>query len=408
MPIGLAAGDTASLTIRMPRYGAITGTVLDENDVGLHEHLVAVYTNTRPPTLVARAPTDDRGMYRLFGLRPGSYLIRSLAKEYDDESYLPTFYGESPTVDPAHAIDVTLDGQVDHVDLHPMTGRLFTVSGRVPGRYGQAVSVTLSSDSGRETAAVDSRGNFRFNPMAPGQYELLAEAPAGRSGGLEAAFQVLTVDRDLTDIPVRLGPPAVVQLVFEDTGGHPLEMPEISLLARHKDAAGEDKAETLREPRVTLPPGRWDVALPPSAAYCVVGFSGPPSESASQGRTDGWNEILLATGSQNVVKFVLSSSPGAISGTVKNANGDAVTGVPVFIEPYDLDPRKRTEPMRTASTDEKGQYNVGGLAPGVYRLLASFDYQMPEAAQMEAAEAKTVRVDEAAHAVLDLEEFVIH
>ncbi|MEI9973134.1 MAG: hypothetical protein WDO73_14445 [Ignavibacteriota bacterium] len=68
MPIALEAGDAASLTIRMLRFGAITGTLLDENDVGLLEHEVAVYTNARPPKLLARATTDDRGMYRLFNL----------------------------------------------------------------------------------------------------------------------------------------------------------------------------------------------------------------------------------------------------------------------------------------------------------------------------------------------------
>ena len=100
MPITLTANDSAFLTIRMPRYGAIAGTVLDENDVGLPEHEVAVYTNTRPPKLLARARTDDRGMYRLFGLQPGSYLVRSMSKLYDDGGYLPTFFRDSHTVDP--------------------------------------------------------------------------------------------------------------------------------------------------------------------------------------------------------------------------------------------------------------------------------------------------------------------
>jgi len=82
--------------------------------------------------------------------------------------------------------------------------------------------------------------------------------------------------------------------------------------------------------------------------------------------------------------------------------------VPVFVEPYDLDPRKRLAPIRMTRSNAQGQYSIGGLAPGGYRLLASFDYQMPEPAQMEAANAKTVKVEEAARAVLDLEEFVIH
>ena len=65
MPIELADGDAADLTIRMPRYAAISGTVLDENDVGLEDIEVAVYSNTRPPRLLGHAPTDDRGVYRL-------------------------------------------------------------------------------------------------------------------------------------------------------------------------------------------------------------------------------------------------------------------------------------------------------------------------------------------------------
>jgi hypothetical protein len=63
--------------------------------------------------------------------------------------------------------------------------------------------------------------------------------------------------------------------------------------------------------------------------------------------------------------------------------------------------------MRIANTDANGRYEMSGLAAGVYRLLASFDYRMPESQQMEAAQAKTVRVEEGGRAVLDLDEFVI-
>ena len=64
--------------------------------------------------------------------------------------------------------------------------------------------------------------------------------------------------------------------------------------------------------------------------------------------------------------------------------------------------------MRFTNTDANGRYEVSGLAAGVYRLLASFDYQMPESEQMAAAQAKTVRVEDGGRAVLDLDEFVIH
>jgi hypothetical protein len=401
MPIALAADDEASLTIRMPRFGAITGTLLDENDVGLPQHEVAVYTNTRPPQLLARSGTDDRGMYRLFNLGPGSYLVRSLAKTYDDESYLPTFYRDSPTVDQGHPVEVKIDEEASHVDFHAATGRLFSVAGRVSTASGLPI-VTLTSDTGTETASVDTNGNFAFNPMAPGQYELLAETPTQRMRRV-ASFQTLTVDRDLTNVAVPLGVLPTVQFLFEDANGHAVEVPPGSLLARRKDAASEGNPLDISTD-ATLLPGRYEVTLKHDPSYCVLGIE--PRQSDARG--DGWNEILLATGSKNAVKFVLSLSPATVGGTVKNANGDAVAGVKVFVEPFDLEVRKRVAPMLEVTTDEKGRYSVGGLAPGVYRLLASFDYLTVDPAQMEAAEAPKITVEAGAHGTLDLQEFVIH
>ena len=192
------------------------------------------------------------------------------------------------------------------------------------------------------------------------------------------------------------------QVVFD-------EKPPVIQRARRAGTPEEANNDPLRpiSGKVPLLPGRWDVALVPTSAYCVVGFTPPQPDPANQGRTDGWNEMLLASGSLNVVKFVLSSAPSTLTGTVKNPSGDPVAGVPVFIEPYDLDPRKRLAEIRATRANAQGQYSFGGLAPGVYRLLGSFDYQTPDASEMEVAGAKTVKVEEASRTVLDLEEFVI-
>ena len=80
-PVTLQESEETVVRIALPRFGAITGRISDEADVGLVEHDVIAYRNTRPPELVAKAVTDDRGMYRIFGLEPGIYLVRSTAKE---------------------------------------------------------------------------------------------------------------------------------------------------------------------------------------------------------------------------------------------------------------------------------------------------------------------------------------
>ena len=265
--------------------------------------------------------------------------------------------------------------------------------------------MTLASDTGSEAASIDAEGNFSFKPMAPGQYDLLAVIPQDRARGRSAAFQTLTVDHDISGIRVAPLPLPTVYFAFADTGGHAITMPEGSALLRRKEPWGEGQAQAAAiGSEFALMPGRWEVAVKPGDTYCAVGFE--PKEFA--GRADGWTEIVLAPHSQTLVKFVLSQSPATIGGTVKNAAGDPVEGVPVFVEPYDLDPGKRIEPLRSAITDAKGRYAISGLAAGVYRLLASFDYQMPDSSQMDAANARTVRVEDGGRATLDLEEFVIH
>src|SRR5215472_9795479 len=77
-------GGSKFITFRLARLGAISGTILDENEVGLPEHDVVAYRIGRPLQLVARARTDDRGRYRLSGLEPGKYIVRTVAKEYEE------------------------------------------------------------------------------------------------------------------------------------------------------------------------------------------------------------------------------------------------------------------------------------------------------------------------------------
>ena len=118
LPLRLDAKDEASIEIRMLHYGAITGKIIDENGVGIPGHSVAVYREVRPLTLTAQAITDDRGMFRIFGLEPGLYLLRGLTHVYEDATYVPTYYKE--------ALDAGQAGMPIVVDLEADSG---------PGRH---------------------------------------------------------------------------------------------------------------------------------------------------------------------------------------------------------------------------------------------------------------------------------
>lgn len=66
LPVVLKDNASTFLTIRLPRFGAITGTIVDENDVGVPQFEVLAYRRTEPPQLVTRARsawTRKRGMW---------------------------------------------------------------------------------------------------------------------------------------------------------------------------------------------------------------------------------------------------------------------------------------------------------------------------------------------------------
>ena len=411
VPIVVDETAAATVNLRLPRFGSIGGAVVDENDVGLPELEVLAYRNTRPPELAAHAVTDDRGMYRLWGLEPGSYLVRTAAKKGDDDSYLPTFAREAARVEEARPVEVELDRETGEVNVRPFPGRLYSIAGQAYAspQTQIPVTVTLVSDMGSQNTMTDSSGSFHFDSVSPGLYELYAQAPADRRGsGLLAAFLPLAVDRERTEARLHLGPLTDFEIHVEDTKGQPVDFSLFQIMARRNDLAGVGKTQTLRPTRghVSLLPGRWEIALHTTAGYYVAKFSAVQGENAARGRADGWSEISAAGGSATL-QFVLSPNPGVVRGAVTGANRQPAAGAPVFLEAYDPATRRRIGEPRSTRTDLQGKYEFFGLPPGDYRVLATFEFQLPDQAAMDAAAARTVKVEESHETALDLELYVL-
>ena len=409
VPVVLEETASTVLDIRLQRFGSIAGTILDENEVGLPEHDVVVYRYSRPPQLASKGRTDDRGMYRIWGLEPGLYLVRSLGKQYEDGGYLPTFSKEAMRVEESRPVEVLLDQQTSDVNVRPVPGQLFTVAGKVNNNFSVPVTLTLISDTGTATTACERDGSFKFDPVAPGPYELAARSDDRSSGGTRAAWMPITVERDRTDYRVNLAALPELRVTVEDTKGQPVDLQTVSVLARRKDLSGDGTPEILRliKGSAQMAPGRWDLALAPGANHYVAGFSGQNVEIFERGRADGWNPVVLQSPPAAQVKFVLSSTPGALHGTVLSGPTDTAAGAPVFLEAYDAESKKRLTDVRMTRTDLRGKYQFYGLAPGNYRVMSSFEFETPDSANLDAANPKTVKVEDGQDAPIDLDLFVI-
>jgi hypothetical protein len=192
--------------------------------------------------------------------------------------------------------------------------------------------------------------------------------------------------------------PTRFDIVPSSAGG----LNSVQVTVRRKDLAGVGPAILLplTNNGALLAPGRWETSLLPQPGYYVSGFYGP-GFGRSQTRSDGWNEFL-SNGMGPSVRFTLSGGPGELHGVVKSGS-DPVAGAPVYLEAYDPETRTRLLDLRTVRTDIHGLYRFQGLAPGIYRVLSTFEYQMPDSASMELAGAQSVRVEARGALQLDLD-----
>jgi hypothetical protein len=85
-PIQLAEGQNLTgLTIAMPRGGVITGVVVDEHGepapgTPVRALRYVMQTGERRLQQAGQDQTDDRGMYRIFQLQPGDYIVNAIPR----------------------------------------------------------------------------------------------------------------------------------------------------------------------------------------------------------------------------------------------------------------------------------------------------------------------------------------
>ncbi len=372
--------------IRMKRLAAVTGTLLDENSVGLPDLPVHVYTATKPVRRVAEGITDDRGIFRVGGLEAGRYMVRSGPGQLEDASgVVPTYYKFGTTLETAEPITLRLGETAQDVVIRPQNGRLFSISGilTAPG----TARLTLITDTGRRLVT-GAAGPFETSNIPPGPVELVAE---GTGCGSYSKF---IVDRDMRDLRIpcnTLYRPTVDFLT--DRGKASTTYP---ILARRVDLDG---ASTVRifNPTDFILPGHYELTVRTAAKHYTqsmrVTFGMSPVTT-----DDGW--FGMDFGNQVRLAITLADTPATIAGQV-TVSRQPVAGAVVYLEWFNPDAREQRLQLFTARSDHTGRYSFTGLPPGRYRLLSGFDFDPKDPNGMR--DAKVVRVQDSETAVADLE-----
>lgn len=374
------------LEMRMTRLGAVSGQVVDENGVGLPEWPVVLYTAKRPYHQVANSKTDDRGNFRVWELSPGQYLARSAEGLLEDKtSLLPTYhrYGTNPSE--ALPVQVRLGQTEMDLRIQPVKGRLFSIRGTATGQSIQ--SVTLITELDRRLL---SAPNFTAEHVPPGRVDILIEGSG--VGGKCAGLARLNVDRDFIGVTIPCQPIFRNTVSFSAPSSLGSRLRPNHIWYRRVDLDGISPEKQIgSEPML---PGSYQFQLrPPSDDIWMTGLSDGQREHEM---AEGW--FSGEVGNYSSLRIDVKGAAPSLTGAVVLDKIPAI-GAPVYIGEYDPSGNTRLQLWQLRS-DTTGHYRLGGLHPGTYRVLSSFDFDTEDRYAM--GKAPLITLKEGDKAVQDL------
>jgi hypothetical protein len=426
-------GNGTSLTLRegqridhvdiaLPRGGVVTGRALDEFGEPLVGATVRAWRILWLNGGVRAAPggsdiADDRGVYRVFGLTPGSYYVsatrattageRALSADRDIEpvggtsvGYAPTYHPSGASLAEATAVRVKAGQETTGIDVNVRLVTLAEVSGSVVTPDPSArVSVSLIADGQAGfgptpfEATVFRDGTFRFADVPPGQYLAFAEemgsggrlAIAGVGTRRFALQPVLVAGQNVRGLTITLGTGGTVTgtVSFEATRSQPptdlggfrvVTTGARSLIGMPGSASQVHPDGTFTLTNVPPLPVLLDVVVPTRAPDARA--SGWQLKGIYLGGREITDTPIQVSQGQSLsdVLVVFSDSVSGLAGEVRQGSQPAASSaVLVFSSDPALWRMPQSRYLRMARTDPQGHFDIHPLPPGRYYVQALVD-----------------------------------
>jgi hypothetical protein len=396
--------DVESIDFALVRGGVITGKVIDaEGRTPIEEPITLLPeapTNeqgtsyTMPPMFFQ---TDDRGIYRMFGVPAGRYRVavgqpgRDFYRTMGGRaSYKQTFHPD--VTDPAKAtlIEVTEGLEITNVDIS--VGRAqqtFAASGRVvESGTGQPVAnvrfgILMPNEEGGSAdttnASSNSQGEFRIENLTPGKYAVLV-TPFQGSDFLSNPVSFEILDQNVTGLLLKasIGASVSGKVLLEGTHDKNV-LTRLTQLRLQVDVRSESPSSGFGQSSEIGPDGSFRAGgLSPGTAMFYLGG---PDRSLLKGfvisRVElngsvqpGGLEIKSGeqiTGVRVVISYG-SSGSGIIRGTVKFENGTLPPGSHIAVRLAKQGENQFNMNPTQQFVDSRGRFFIDGLAAGNYEL----------------------------------------
>lgn len=231
--INIGEGETIeNISFSITRGGIVTGRVTDpDNRPVIAEAVRAYKLDANGKRASSGIPvfnewqTDDRGVYRIYGLEPGKYIVAAGASSEDASLriggaggtyYRRTFYPEAVEEAEAKIIEIRSGTESEGIDikLAPASkSKTFTVTGRVIEAdtnkpvagvmIGYGVTKQGSVSFGFGNSATNSAGEFRLEGLTPNAYNaFIIGIDSSENYGEQANFEI--TNSDVSGIEIKM------------------------------------------------------------------------------------------------------------------------------------------------------------------------------------------------------------
>src|SRR5262245_2072976 len=401
--IVVGAGETVDdLSIELIRGGVVTGRVMDEDGrpvVGSHVSL------RKPPGDTSRdvrfgseslsgvGETDDRGVYRVFGVPPGRYLA-AVGQSLDGSgSSYQVFYPNTTDQSKAKVIEVSAGAEKTDVNIAVVppektcaaSGRLTdAANGKpVPGAYiecqpldgdNERMNMIQQSDEFRTTG---SDGGFRLAGLRPGQYRLSVRPV--REDGIEWYSDDLTIevaDEDVSGIELKAHRGASISglVTVEGANDPKLFGPGADAYVYANSRNSEGRSGEIAGCKIAPNGGFRLNGLRPGEYQLNAAIQGPSRKRLAIQRVEVAGQplrgVIELSEEQSIsdARIVMVYADGVVSGRLKFQNGEPPKNVCFYVS---TDRKGECDECRTnfySQVSAGGQYMLEGLPPGEYEL----------------------------------------
>jgi hypothetical protein len=405
--VALALNETVeSVDFKLVRGGVITGRVTDTDNRPVMEERVDLLLVDENGNAANRQPgvsvpnyqmytTDDRGIYRLFGMPAGRYKVSvgtnpnsGFVTTGPRAYFKQAFYPDVNDAAKATVVELSEGGEAANIDIvvgrrastYRVSGRVVDADTREPVVGTQVAYGSMPKDATYFGAYIilpaNSKGEFHLEGLEPGRYgvQLAGQYDSGGYYSDPTFFEI--VDSDVSNLEVKAVHGLSLSGVVVTDGITSKEalallsalrvyvsVPNTSSTVRTSTSGTSVIAGDGSFQINGLRPGKASIYLQPYANPALQAFSITRIERDGVEQPQGFE--IAAGRPVSGLQLFITYGTGTIRGTVTITGGTLPADARLFVR------ANRQGPLNAGNSsqvDSRGHFAIANLAPGTYEL----------------------------------------